>query len=155
MKKHISLLITTAILLLSINSAMAAAYIKFEGVDGESKESHHDKWIEVMSISQASLNPGQILIGLNKDGKRIPLTQDGRYSTADGKTIIIVNGKVSAVQSSGQRMPVPGSTQGFNPQPDPPKAKSMLSNPVQTKGLNPQPEPPTNPIGADAAKKAL
>ncbi len=29
----------------------AAAYIKFDGIDGESKDSNHDTWIDVLSIS--------------------------------------------------------------------------------------------------------
>jgi len=36
----------------------AAAYIKFDGVDGESKDSNHDKWIDVLSIDWGSRASG-------------------------------------------------------------------------------------------------
>lgn len=32
--------------------AMSAAYLKFDGVDGESTDKDHKQWIEVMSVSQ-------------------------------------------------------------------------------------------------------
>ena len=35
-----------------------AAYIKFDGVDGESKDSNHDKWIDVLSVDWGSNKPG-------------------------------------------------------------------------------------------------
>ena len=35
-----------------------AAFIKFEGVDGESKEQAHDKWSDLLSFSQPIHKPG-------------------------------------------------------------------------------------------------
>lgn len=35
------------------NYADAAAYIKFDGVDGEAKDSDHKGWIDVLSVSQS------------------------------------------------------------------------------------------------------
>jgi len=35
-----------------VNDAEAAAYIKFDGVDGESQDAKHKEWIEILSFSQ-------------------------------------------------------------------------------------------------------
>ena len=40
------------------NNADAAAYIKFDGIDGESKDDKHDKWIDVLSIDWGIHKPG-------------------------------------------------------------------------------------------------
>jgi len=34
-------------------AASAAAYLKIDGVDGESKDRDHDKWIDILSIKEA------------------------------------------------------------------------------------------------------
>jgi len=36
-----------------VNDAEAAAYIKFDGVDGEATDAKHKEWIEVLSFSQS------------------------------------------------------------------------------------------------------
>lgn len=35
-----------------------AAYIKFDGIDGEAKDKDHDKWSDIASFSQAIHKPG-------------------------------------------------------------------------------------------------
>jgi type VI secretion system secreted protein Hcp len=35
-----------------------AAFAKFDGIDGESKDSKHDKWIDVLSIDWGAHKPG-------------------------------------------------------------------------------------------------
>ena len=35
---------------LSMNEAYGAAFAKYDGIDGESKDEKHDKWIDVLSI---------------------------------------------------------------------------------------------------------
>lgn len=41
------------------SSADAAGYIKFDGIDGESKDANHDKWIDVLSWSWGETQSGQ------------------------------------------------------------------------------------------------
>lgn len=58
MKKELKLAtITICTLSLALvgffNYADAAAYLKFDGVDGEAKDANHDKWIDVLSVSQS------------------------------------------------------------------------------------------------------
>jgi len=36
----------------------AAAFVKYDGVDGESKDSNHDKWIDVLNIDWGASKPG-------------------------------------------------------------------------------------------------
>ena len=40
------------------SKADAAAYIKFDGIDGESKDKDHDKWIDILSIDWGAHKPG-------------------------------------------------------------------------------------------------
>ena len=48
----ISILTLTLVLVIYANEAEAAAYLKFDGVDGEAKDDKHEKWIDVLSFSQ-------------------------------------------------------------------------------------------------------
>ena len=43
---------------LSVNDAFAAAYIKFDGIDGESVDRNHDKWINLDSWSWGATQTG-------------------------------------------------------------------------------------------------
>jgi type VI secretion system secreted protein Hcp len=36
-----------------------AGYIKFDGIDGEAKDKDHDKWSDILSVSQAVSKPGR------------------------------------------------------------------------------------------------
>ncbi|MBR9676161.1 type VI secretion system tube protein Hcp [Candidatus Woesearchaeota archaeon] len=54
MKKIILVLISV---LIFAAAAQGAAYIKFDGVDGESRDGEHDKWIEILSWEQSIFKP--------------------------------------------------------------------------------------------------
>ncbi|MDP6561448.1 MAG: type VI secretion system tube protein Hcp [Candidatus Peribacteraceae bacterium] len=51
-------ILTFAILLALPFSADAAAFAKYDGVDGESKDADHSKWIDVLSIDWGVHKPG-------------------------------------------------------------------------------------------------
>ena len=53
MKTLIAPVIATLAILFSM-SALSAAYLKFDGVDGESRDKDHKGWIDVLSVSQAA-----------------------------------------------------------------------------------------------------
>lgn len=131
----------TFVILLSLflgqSQAEAAAFIKFDGVNGESKGK--SSWTDIQSIVPNTIRPGKILIGITKQGKRVAVAQNGRYYTADGKMIIIVNGRVNRVIMQ-RKFTRPGEKVGINPQPEPPGKPAA---PGAARGLNPQPEPPT------------
>lgn len=50
-------------LLGAASSAGAAAYIKFDGIDGESRDRAHSDWIELDSVSQVPLRPDPSGVG--------------------------------------------------------------------------------------------
>ncbi len=54
---------------LSMNEAYGAAFAKYDGIDGESKDQNHDKWIDVLSIDWAAYRPGS-------DTRGDPIAQD-------------------------------------------------------------------------------
>jgi type VI secretion system secreted protein Hcp len=39
-------------------SAQAAVFAKYDGIDGESKDANHDKWIDILAIDWGSHKPG-------------------------------------------------------------------------------------------------
>ena len=50
--------IKTLLLVLSmLVGGQAAAFVKYDGIDGESKDSNHDKWIDVLSIDWGASMP--------------------------------------------------------------------------------------------------
>lgn len=44
--------------LVTIDNAEAAVFVKYDGVDGESKDANHDKWIDVLSVDFEAKQPG-------------------------------------------------------------------------------------------------
>jgi type VI secretion system secreted protein Hcp len=49
--KHVTLAaVAAAILIGTTPTGNAAAFAKYDGVDGEAKDAHHDKWIDVLNI---------------------------------------------------------------------------------------------------------
>ena len=46
-----------SLLLVSANLVSAAAFVKYDGIDGESKDENHDKWIDVLSIDWGAHRP--------------------------------------------------------------------------------------------------
>jgi len=57
MKKTNILLMMTFLLIFTLSVVDAAAYIKFDGVDGEAKDPSHEGWSEISSFSQAIHQP--------------------------------------------------------------------------------------------------
>lgn len=55
MKKTICLIFSV---LLLIASVQAAAFVKYEGIDGESKDKDHQGWSDIVSFSQSIHKPG-------------------------------------------------------------------------------------------------
>lgn len=50
--------ILAALIVLGLTSAVnGAVFAKYDGVDGESKDADHDKWIDVLSIDWGMVNP--------------------------------------------------------------------------------------------------
>ena len=41
-----------------VSSASAAAFVKFDGIDGESKDANHENWSDLLSIDEAISKPG-------------------------------------------------------------------------------------------------
>jgi len=58
MNKTKLLLTMLALSVLMVSLADAAVFAKYDGVDGESKDANHDKWIDVLSIDWGSHKPG-------------------------------------------------------------------------------------------------
>lgn len=58
--KKIELLLIFALVTIgfSVGESYGAGFMKFEGIDGESKDSNHDKWIDVLSVSFPSESQG-------------------------------------------------------------------------------------------------
>lgn len=57
MKIRLNLLVAAAAAVVFAASASGAAYIKFDGVDGESTDAGHEKWIDVLSVSHTIRRP--------------------------------------------------------------------------------------------------
>jgi type VI secretion system secreted protein Hcp len=51
------IIFTLLAFLLFSSFASAAIYVKYDGVDGESKDSNHEKWIDVLSIDWGTKGP--------------------------------------------------------------------------------------------------
>jgi len=68
----------------------AASYIKLDGIDGESKDSNHEKWIDVLSVSS---NSGKLVV-IKRNGKKKWLKKTGTYRFDDGRIYIVKKGKI-------------------------------------------------------------
>ena len=96
----------------------AAAYIKFDGVDGESKSSDDRPTEEVafyynkISFSQINARVGGPLIIKDEQNKTIQLKKDGVYHTSRGERILVRNGMVaeSTVSPPSAQTLRPGKT---------------------------------------------
>lgn len=55
--------LTLSLALLGASSAGAAAFIKFDGIDGEAQDRAHRNWIELHSVSQVALQPDPSGVG--------------------------------------------------------------------------------------------
>lgn len=52
------LFVCTVTISFLLRGASAAGFVKFDGIDGESKDADHDKWIDVLSIDWGAQKPG-------------------------------------------------------------------------------------------------
>lgn len=68
--------LTVVMGLLLSQTSFSAAFIKFEGIDGESKDDAHKEWIEILSVSNAALN-------------EVPASACSRPSNPDQTVIVI------------------------------------------------------------------
>ena len=63
----ITLCALTLFLVGNVNDADAAAYIKFDGVDGEAKDKDHVNWSDLMSFQMAIHKPGSGATGSTRN----------------------------------------------------------------------------------------
>ena len=49
---------TLVIVGFTVNDAFGAVFAKYDGIDGESKDAKHDKWIDVLSVDWSAHKPG-------------------------------------------------------------------------------------------------
>lgn len=82
-------------------NAYAAAYVKYDGIDGEAKDTSHDKWIDVLSIDYSA---GKLFV-TKRNGEKVWLKQTGSYKTNDGRVFIVKNGKVIKQTRGKARLP--------------------------------------------------
>ncbi len=68
----------------------AASYLKLDGIDGESKDSDHEKWIDVLSVSSNS----EKLVIIKRNGKKQWIKKSGTYRFDDGRIFIVKKGKI-------------------------------------------------------------
>ena len=56
----------TAVLFTLASPAKAAVFAKFDGIDGESEDANHDKWINVLHIDWGAHKPGGAATGQSR-----------------------------------------------------------------------------------------
>jgi len=67
MSKKIFILLAFVFLMVSLSfSVDAAGFVKFDGIDGESVDANHDKWIDVLSIDWGAHKPGTSASGRSR-----------------------------------------------------------------------------------------
>ena len=57
-------------------TSQGAAYIKYEGIDGESQDKDHKSWSDLVSFGQSILKPGGGPAGQTAEGLRLEMTID-------------------------------------------------------------------------------
>jgi type VI secretion system secreted protein Hcp len=75
MKKIILLIVIMLAMSMAVHGG---AFVKFDGIDGESKDANHDKWIDTLTYSHGVVNPTAILGGKRSDplSKEFQLTME-------------------------------------------------------------------------------
>jgi len=80
MKKILMIGAILAMAFLTLSLVEAAAFVKYDGIDGESKDSKHDKWIDVSSVDWGMSKPGSAglhrSVGVKSDDIVITKTLD-------------------------------------------------------------------------------
>lgn len=97
-------------------NAYAAAYVKYEGIEGESTDEKHDEWIDVLSVE---VSQGKLIVTLN-NGKKKWLKETGTYRFDDGRVFFISDGQVikrgrSVPSTMGSQVPLPSRAIGSDP----------------------------------------
>ncbi len=80
----------------------AASYLKLDGIDGESKDSDHEKWIDVLSVSSNS----EKLVIIKRNGKKQWLKKAGTYRFDDGRIFIVKKGKIIKQKKGKKRQKI-------------------------------------------------
>ena len=84
------IVVVFSVLFVCMANYHAASYMKFDGIDGESKDSNHEKWIDVLSIKSSS---GKLVV-IKRNGKKQWLKKTGTYRFDDGRIFIVKKGKI-------------------------------------------------------------
>jgi type VI secretion system secreted protein Hcp len=58
MKKYLLVIVLACVAVMLIMPVEAAVFAKYDGVDGESQDANHDKWIDVLSFDWGAHKPG-------------------------------------------------------------------------------------------------
>jgi len=80
-----------------ITQAAVDAFIKIDGVDGESSDDHHHDWISAQI-------KGTKLILRNAKGQT-KVAKQGKYKLKDGRIIVVKNGRI--IQQTKGRLQAP------------------------------------------------
>ena len=122
MKRIQIMLAATVATLFFAGSALGAAYIKFDGVDGEARDSAGSAYggskTEYLKITMTKITAqvGGPLIVKDQNGKTHVLKQDGVYSTSTGEKIWVKDGRVAKrtimPHYYDSRPPRPGASDG-------------------------------------------
>ena len=93
-------LLAIGILALQAAAAEAAAFVKFDGIDGEATDANHDKWIDVISVNwgstsakgerlmQPQMGPGTVTITKRLDKASPALLKRKQNKRRTNKVII-------------------------------------------------------------------
>jgi type VI secretion system secreted protein Hcp len=57
-KKYLIIFLVCFSFLINLSPAYSAIFVKFDGIDGESKDADHDKWCDVLNYDWQVSNPG-------------------------------------------------------------------------------------------------
>ena len=66
MKKYVLLIVLACVAVMLVMPAEAAVFAKYEGIDGESTDASHDKWIDVLSVDWGMHSPGGGMTGQSR-----------------------------------------------------------------------------------------
>ena len=65
-----------AFLMGPVTGVNAAAFVKYEGIDGESQDTNHEQWIDVLSVDWGTYKPGGGATGQSRRrGEAVPEVQ--------------------------------------------------------------------------------
>ena len=79
-----------------------AAYIKFDGVDGEAQDKDHKGWSDIMSFSQGLHQPGGGSTGATRRRGDVILDPDGVLASP-GRGRLVPRGPIASLHDAGSR----------------------------------------------------